>query len=57
MTNQTTNIVATSAVFTPWWLPMLQNWSELAGLLLPIAGLLWLIIQIAGYVTKYNKAR
>lgn len=40
---------------TPWWLPILQGWSEVAALLLPIAGVIWLMIQIAGYIGKYNK--
>lgn len=52
MTNQTTNIVAGAAVATPFWFPTLQNLSEVAALLLPIAGLGWLVIQIVGYFLK-----
>jgi hypothetical protein len=53
--NNTTNVVAGVAVTTPWWLPYLQGGSEIAALLLPIAGLFWLIIQIMGYVFKTRK--
>lgn len=51
------NIVATAAVTSPWWLPGLQTWSEVAALLLPIAGLVWLIIQIVGYLFKRDRKR
>ncbi len=49
------NSIATAAVASPFWLPWLSQASELAGLLLPIAGLVWLIIQIVGYLTKKDK--
>lgn len=41
-----TTAAAGGAVVSPWWLPVLRDWSEVAGLLLPIAGLLWLLVQI-----------
>jgi hypothetical protein len=37
---------AIAAVTSPWWLPPLQSVSEVAGLILPIAGVFWIIIQI-----------
>lgn len=46
------NTVAGAAIASPIWLPALANVSELAGLLLPIAGLAWLIIQIVGYLKR-----
>lgn len=49
------NSIATAAVASPIWLPWLSHTSEVAALLLPIAGLVWLIIQIVGYVTKKSK--
>ena len=54
MTNQT-NAVAGAAVASPIWLPIIQNFSEVAALLLPIAGLIWLLIQIVGYLAKETK--
>jgi flagellar biogenesis protein FliO len=53
--NTTNNIVASAAVTSPMWLPWLQDFSALSALLLPIAGLSWLVIQIIGYIHKYNK--
>lgn len=53
--DNTNHIVAAAAVASPWWLPGLQTWSEVAALLLPIAGLVWLIIQIVGYLLKRDK--
>jgi len=50
--NASTNIAAAGAVVSPWWLPVLKTASEGAAMLLPIVGLLWLGIQIAGYFLK-----
>lgn len=52
---QTTNVIAGAAVASPWWLPALQNFSEIAALMLPIAGLIWLMVQIITHITKYYK--
>lgn len=49
---KTTDGIAIGAVASPVWLPLLQAWSEYAALLLPIAGLIWLVIQIVGYLRK-----
>lgn len=40
-----TNAAAGFAVLSPWWLPWLEDFSTIAALLLPIAGLAWLVIQ------------
>lgn len=40
-----TGAAATLAVFSPVWLPWLQDISTIAALLLPIAGVAWLGIQ------------
>lgn len=53
--NMTTNVIAGTAVLTPWWWPLLQASSEVAALLLPIAGLVWLVVQIAGYFINHRK--
>lgn len=50
-----TDSVAVAAVASPFWLPALQQFSEVAGLLLPVAGLVWLLVQIFGYVWKRGK--
>lgn len=54
MTNSN-NFIAGAAVTSPAWLPILQHFSELSALLLPIVGCAWLIIQILGYFTKNIK--
>jgi len=43
--------IASGAILSPAWLPLLTNVSEVAALLLPVAGLVWLIVQI------YSKVR
>jgi hypothetical protein len=46
MRDYITNTVAAAAVASPWWLEQLREFSTLAALLLPIAGLIWLGVQI-----------
>ncbi len=41
-----TDTAAVGAIASPWWLPTLHSWSEVAAQLLPIAGVAWLVIQI-----------
>lgn len=41
-----TDTVAIAAAASPWWLPALKETSEVFGLLLPIVGVIWLLIQI-----------
>lgn len=50
-----TNLVAAGAVVSPWWLPYLQSGSDIATLLLPIAGIAWLIIQMVVFIRKNTK--
>lgn len=49
-----TNATATAALVSPFWLPWLKEASEIAAFFLPIAGLIWLIVQIVAkiYVTR-----
>lgn len=42
-----TDTGAVAAIASPIWLPALHQLSEVAALLLPIAGVLWLVVQIA----------
>ena len=46
---RTTTAVASMGIAAPVWLPPLKEASEVAGLVLPILGVVWLIVQI---VTK-----
>jgi hypothetical protein len=43
--------IAVAATASPWWLPSLATVSETAGLMLPVAGLVWLVVQIAAKIT------
>lgn len=56
MTN-TSNVIATGAVLTPFWFPTLQQWSEIAAFALPILGVIWLVVQIVGYVLDKFKRK
>jgi hypothetical protein len=44
--DRVTTGIAAGSVASPFWLPWLQTVSEIAALLLPIFGLLWLVVQI-----------
>ena len=41
-----TDTGAIAAIISPWWLPALHGVSEVAALVLPILGVLWLCVQI-----------
>lgn len=47
--DRATDAVAVAGATSPIWLPALSNISQVAALLLPILGAVWLIVQI---VTK-----
>ncbi len=49
-----TDTGAVAAIASPWWLPALHQVSDVAALLLPIAGVTWLVVQI---VVKIMQAR
>lgn len=40
------DVAALSFIASPAWLPLLRETSELAALLMPIAGVVWLGVQI-----------
>lgn len=46
MIEKTTNTIAAGAVISPWWMPSLADVSATAGLMLPIIGCAWLLLQI-----------
>jgi membrane protein YdbS with pleckstrin-like domain len=50
-----TDVGAVAALASPYWLPILQEISEVAGLIVPILGAVWLIIQISHYLYRIHK--
>lgn len=52
ITERMTNVVAAGAVTSPMWYEALKHTSETAALLLPIAGTVWIVVQIVGYFAK-----
>lgn len=52
-----TTVIAAGAAATPWWLPVLKEFSSIAADLLPIAGLVWLLIQIGYRIFGKEKKR
>lgn len=57
MHERLTDIVAAGALISPVWLPSLHEWSEMAGLLVPILGGLWLVIQIVVKLDQWRRDR
>ncbi|RVH83132.1 hypothetical protein CN074_25150 [Sinorhizobium medicae] len=54
----TTTAVAASAVATPVWLPWLFSASEVAAVIAPILGVVWLLVQITSKsIEAYRKMR
>jgi hypothetical protein len=47
-----TDVVAVAGIASPFWLPALQDASTIAALVLPILGVIWLLVQIVGYMKK-----
>ena len=52
-----TNAVAAAALVSPVWLPWLDKVSELAALMIPILGAIWLITQISQSWLKWYKRK
>ena len=49
---KTTNGVAVAGIFSPAWIPTLSDASHIAGQLVPIFSLFWLILQILRSVRR-----
>jgi hypothetical protein len=45
--DRVTTGIAAGSLASPFWLPWLKTVSDVAALLLPIFGLVWLVVQIA----------
>ena len=50
--DRVTDGVAAGMVTSPIWLPGLQQVSEIAALIVPILGAVWLLVQILGYLIR-----
>lgn len=46
ISDKTLTATGIAATASPWWLPVLKQTSEVAGLLLPIFGVALLLVQI-----------
>jgi hypothetical protein len=58
MTLETANKgVILAAVSSPWWLPVLQKVSEYSAMALPVAGLLWIILQAGIAIYKFRRGK
>jgi hypothetical protein len=53
--NTLNNTIAVGAVATPVWWPALTNISEVAAVVLPILGVIWLVIQMVNFFLKAGK--
>lgn len=53
--NTITNATAGAAVVSPFWLPVLQTTSEVASIVLPILGAVWLLVQIVAKVIEMRR--
>lgn len=56
-TQKATTVIAGAAVASPWWLSMLKEFSQIAADLLPIAGLIWIMIQVGYRVFGKDRKR
>ena len=52
-----TTVMAGAAVTSPWWLQTLESYSEIAAMLMPIAGVTWLVVQTVRALTNVKNWR
>ena len=45
------------AIVTPWWQPVLETISQYSAMLLPAAGLAWLVLQMVLAVLAHRKGK
>jgi hypothetical protein len=50
-----TDGVAVMGTVSPFWLPWLKQWSDMAYIVMPLAGLTWLIVQIVAKILVTRK--
>lgn len=51
----TTHAIAAASVISPAWLPGLHEVSQLAAVLMPILGAVWLVVQIARAIAHWGR--
>jgi hypothetical protein len=49
-TDLVTDVVAVAAIASPWWIPTLEQAHDGAAWVLPLLGVLWLLLQIGGWL-------
>ena len=54
MNDRVTDAIAAAAVISPWWLPFIAHISEVASIVTPIFGLIWLLVQIGGKLADWH---
>lgn len=52
-----TNGVAVAGLFSPAWLPSLEQTAGIAGQLMPVLSVIWLAVQIARFVWQWRRER
>lgn len=50
-----TSVTAGAAMTSPWWLPALHGFSQIAAEAAPILGALWLLVQIGSKLHEMYK--
>lgn len=55
--NDLTSAMAGVAITSPGWIHTLQEWSAVAGSVLPILGALWLIVQIITKIIETKRKK
>lgn len=53
--NEVNTGAAVAAITSPWWLPAVHIVSDAAGLLLPVLGVVWLIVQITTKIIETRR--
>ncbi len=55
MNDTITTAGATAAIISPLWLPWLDATSQIASVILPILGVIWLGVQIVAKVREFKR--
>lgn len=50
-----TSVGAIGAILSPWWLTALHAVSEIAAIVAPILGVIWLLVQIVVKIQQHRK--
>jgi hypothetical protein len=55
MTEHLDTAIASAAVASPWWLPSLADFSNVAAELLPIMGVVWIVTKIVTRIIEVKR--